>query len=418
MKKSHIISLFTALILLITMSYQPPLTNVQAWGIPTHHYTVEIASKLVPETWQSAFSYYSPEVIAGSGYPDQVLQDWDNHLYYPYSGEHHNAPWKINETVYVIRDFAAQQEWENVFFFLGIISHYTADINIPVHTDEYWDGHPAYETDINNHLDDFNASVYDFGNITDPVQFIIDCATYAHQYYWDIRNAYPTGDEYNIVTTNETIKQITEEQLGRAIGAILAIWNFTLQGITPPEISEVEDVATVMIDRAHDNDYATDALTSFTSTLDRDVVRIVYNDDEITPLTLAGVDLLVITAPFSSTGFTENETTAIANWYAAGGHLLLSGRGDYNPVNHQAINALLSAIGSHLRVNDDNVYTTNADPDYYKDWYCNTDEYGTDSVADSIRGPLNRKIQFFSPNSIYSIDNSENVHFLMFGEEY
>ncbi len=394
-------------------------SSVTAWGVPTHLYIAEEALNLINDSWQEAFGYYGPEVIGGSGYPDQVLQDWDNHLYYPISGEH-NAPFKIAEMVDEIRTFASNEEWDNVFFFLGVMSHYTSDINIPVHTWDSWDGHSAYETDININLDSLNVTPYVFDTITNVTDFIINCSWHAYGYYWDVYNAYPTGDTSGVVLSNSTITALTEEQLGRAIGAVYAVWNYTLSTVTPPVITEVPDVAKVLVDRYHGNDYvADDELTSFVDTLDRDVLKVIYNDYEINATALAGVDLLVICAPITTTGFTANELTSISNWYAAGGHILLSSRGDFTyDVSFEGMNALLTAIGSDIRVNDDNVYTSPADPEYYRDWYCYTGNYNLDPAVASITASLTRRIRFFSPSSLYEETGGDNVNWLMYGEDY
>lgn len=420
MNRKRVFLFILPCLILSSLTFQNQSTTpTYAWGLATHQFMVDIAADYISTEWQEAFSYYGPEIIGGSTYPDQVLQDWDNHLYYPISQEH-NAPWKVNETIDAIKNFANNEEWENVFFFLGVVSHYTSDINIPVHTNLYWDGHPTYESDINSELDSLTVSVHDFGEITDPVQFIIDCASHAHQYYWDIRNAYPTGTETDVLSSNSTIRAETEEQLGRAIGAIIAIWEYTISELTPPVIEEITDVAKVMVDKYHDNDYTTDnSLSGFVDTLDRDIVEVVFNEAEITTLALIDIDLLVITAIYDNTTFFSTaELEAITNWYHAGGHLILSSKSDfYYDINHEALNQLLESIGSDIRINDDSVYTTSADPEYYSDWYCNTDEFGTDAEISEIVSSLNKKVQFYAPCSLYSLADSPDAHWLMYGEE-
>lgn len=391
-------------------------TQVNGWGLATHQFIVREASNVVSDDWKEAFSYYLPEIVSGSTYPDQVLQDWQNHLYYPITGEN-NAPWHINNTIYGIRsNITNNEDWETIFWLLGILSHYISDINIPVHTDEYWDGHPAYETDINNHLNELNVTVYSFDDFDDPVDFAIECATYAHQYYWAIRNAYPTGSETDVIITNNTIKTITEEQLGRAIGATLKIWEYTLEDFTPPDVEIRENVATILVDRYHDNDYSLSTLTSFFDTLNRDVVEMLYNEAEISENSLSDIDLLVITAPYRN--FSTTEISTISNWYSSGGHLLISSRGDFSNASRGTLNELLGAINSELRINDDNIYTTPADPEFYKPWYCQTDEFNDDDpIAAQIVGNLTKKVQFFSPTSLYTAEESSSVHWLIFGEE-
>ncbi|MHA2308715.1 MAG: zinc dependent phospholipase C family protein [Candidatus Heimdallarchaeaceae archaeon] len=415
--RNHIPSLIITLLLINFVSYNQNQINVQGWGLLTHQFLVESADDLITSEWQEAFDYYLPELLSGCTYPDQVLQDWDNHLYYPVGGDH-NAPWKVNDTINEIRVQAEAEEWGNVFFFMGILAHYASDINIPIHTYLYWAGHSAYEGDISNHLNDFTILPENYSSIVDPVQFIIDCATYAYAYYWDVYYAYPTGDEYDVVLTNSTIKSLTEDQLGRAIGAIVAVWEYALDSFIPPEIQIVEDVAKVVIDRYHNNDYVRDGtLSAFTSTLERDICEVVFNDEEITALSLVGVDLLIITQPMEGTNLTLAEVNAINNWYQTGGKLIISGKTDFYDTSYLAIEEICEVLETKIRINDDSVYTNQNDPEYFQDWYCSTDEYGTDSVATEITDILTRKIQFYSPCSLYSTTSSSDVHWLIYGEK-
>ncbi|MHA2255128.1 MAG: zinc dependent phospholipase C family protein [Candidatus Heimdallarchaeaceae archaeon] len=415
--RNHIPSLIITLLLINFVSYNQNQINVQGWGLLTHQFLVESADDLITSEWQEAFDYYLPELLSGCTYPDQVLQDWDNHLYYPVGGDH-NAPWKVNDTINEIRVQAEAEEWGNVFFFMGILAHYASDINIPIHTYLYWAGHSAYEGDISNHLNDFTILPENYSSIVDPVQFIIDCATYAYAYYWDVYYAYPTGDEYDVVLTNSTIKSLTEDQLGRAIGAIVAVWEYALDSFIPPEIQIVEDVAKVVIDRFHNNDYVRDGtLSAFTSTLERDICEVVFNDEEITALSLVGVDLLIITQPMEGTNLTLAEVNAINNWYQTGGKLIISGKTDFYDTSYLAIEEICEVLETKIRINDDSVYTNQNDPEYFQDWYCSTDEYGTDSVATEITDILTRKIQFYSPCSLYSTTSSSDVHWLIYGEK-
>ncbi|MCG3222196.1 MAG: hypothetical protein H7641_12530, partial [Candidatus Heimdallarchaeota archaeon] len=210
----------------------------------------------------------------------------------------------------------------------------------------------------------------------------------------------------------------TEDQLGRAIGAIVAVWEYALAGFIPPEILIVEDVAKVVVDRFHNNDYARDGtLSGFVSMLDRDILEVVYNDAEITSLSLVGVDLLVITQPMEGTNLTLEEVNAINNWYQAGGKIILSGKTDFYDTSYYAIEEICEVLDTNIRINDDSVYTNANDPEYYQDWYCSTDEYGTDTVATEVTEILTRKVQFYSPCSLYSTTSSADIHWLIYGEE-
>jgi len=80
---------------------------------------------------------------------------------------------------------------------------------------------------------------------------------------------------------------------------------------------------------------------------------------------LTDVDLLVITCALDA--YSTAELAAISDWASAGNRtILLTGRGDFEDRWDIARpNQILEAIGSHIRINDDNVYMQGT----YKAWY-------------------------------------------------
>ncbi|MHA2026978.1 MAG: zinc dependent phospholipase C family protein, partial [Candidatus Thorarchaeota archaeon] len=134
----------------------PTARPVEAWGLSTHQFIVsEAYSSVSNASWAEAFQYYSPELLSGSTAPDSAWQDWDNHLYYPETGEH-GAPAAAQRWYdFAVANFTAET-WEDGFFALGVASHYMVDPAICVHTDQagspeaptFFEGHSAYEGDI------------------------------------------------------------------------------------------------------------------------------------------------------------------------------------------------------------------------------------------------------------------------------
>ncbi len=129
--------------MLLLLSTVPPMiilplaNTAEAWGLTTHMFMVSEAINGISDTdWAEVFEYYSPEILQGSTTPDQAWQDWDNHLYYPETGEY-NAP-KAAATwyEYAYANFTAGN-WEEGFFAAGVMSHYASDPHIPVHTDSH-----------------------------------------------------------------------------------------------------------------------------------------------------------------------------------------------------------------------------------------------------------------------------------------
>ncbi|TFH03960.1 MAG: hypothetical protein E4H14_15730, partial [Candidatus Thorarchaeota archaeon] len=92
MKKTSAIIIILVLPLFTAISLSQVTAPVEAWGLVTHmNIASEAIDALSNSTWKQVFDYYRPEILAGSTTPDQAWQDWDNHLYYPETGEY-NAP--------------------------------------------------------------------------------------------------------------------------------------------------------------------------------------------------------------------------------------------------------------------------------------------------------------------------------------
>ncbi len=299
----------------------------------------------------------------------------------------------------------------------AIMSHYWADLNIPVHTDEYWAGHSAYESDINYYLSEFTIGPITLDtNISDIQQYAIAAATHAHQYYDDIRDAYPNENQTDAVVNNPTIKAITEEQLTRAIAGLASLWRNGIGEILAP-IIEAKTTQKALIDGNHGNDYEdTDELENLKAYLSSLGFEVVVDEDSISAADLEEVDFLIVTA--FETSFATEELSAIINWLGSGGRsIFVTGRGDFTlSINHSAMNELLSAIGTVIRMNDDNIYTVEADPYYYKDYYIDTENVQAPQGKSFL--DVAQIFQLFSPNSIYFIDKSDGLQILVNGSQY
>ena len=389
-------------IILSIMLIIPPLFMVasipeaRAWGTATHNFIDSEAIKgITNETWAAVFDYYSPEIISGGAVPDQ-WEDWDNHLYYPDTGEH-NAPWAAAYWFDLARANFTIGNWEDGFFAAGVMSHYASDPCIPVHTDVYWDGHTGYEHDINDNLDSLTLTPPSETLIDNVTELVIDSATYSHQYYNTVYDAYPTNTT-TAIATNATIKALTEDCLSMAINVTTSLFYTLIQGITPPDIaSTLTHVA--VIDTAHNNDYADGSLTEVENTLNRKGYEVRWQTTAFTAGDLTDVDLLISTCGLDA--YTTAELQAIADWAATGDKaIIVTGRGDYSTYADDAVpNQILEAIGSNIRINDDNVYMEGT----YKDWYI--DLYSILPPADTLNLTFSvDSLRFFSPSSLYFLD--------------
>ncbi len=397
MKKSKLvltILLFSLIPFAVTLPMAQP---AEAWGLQTHMFIVsEAVANISDEGWMTAFEYYLPEIMAGSTTPDQAWQDWDNHLYYPETGEH-NAPSAAALWFdYAKANFTAG-DWEKGFFAAGVMSHYFADPCIPLHTGPGHPGHAGYEADINSNLGIIELTPASETLITNVTQEVVSAATRSHVYYDLIVAAYPDNETQSL--DQIPIMDATEECLSRAVNGTLSLFYTLTNGITAPEIVITYDFV-AMFDYAHSNDYSDqDALNSINQTLVRNHFQMKNQISAITAASLNDVDLLVVTCGLNV--YSSDELTAISNWAATGNKsLIITGRGDFSESEDIARpNSILNAIGSDIRINDDNVYMEGTYQPWYNDLYEIPNPLDTLGLTTSVSS-----LTLFSPTSLYFID--------------
>ena len=288
----------------------PTIEPVSAWGLTTHQFIATEASDGISNaSWAAAFQYYSPEVLSGSTTPDQAWQDWDNHLYYPETGEK-TAPHAAQRWYDFARANFTSENWEDGFFALGVASHYLVDPAICVHTDQaaspedptFFYGHIGYEGDINDQLGNLALDTPGEFEIANISQRVVDHAVYSHQFLEYILDAYQTEDDVAI-ETNATIKAFTEDCLSMAINSTLSMFYTATLGLNAPDVSITYDKV-ALVDYAHLNDYVDmggqNRLLSVNQTLGRAGYEMVGHGGEITTAALTGVDLFIATCAYNA----------------------------------------------------------------------------------------------------------------------
>ena len=407
MKKSSAVLIILILPLLTTIAFLP-IPHVDAWGHATHYFIVnEAVDNISNDSWADAFEYYTEELLSGSVAPDVLWQDWDNHLYYPENGTH-NAPAAAALWYDFARANFTSENWEDGFFAAGVMTHYYSDPCIPVHTDIWWEGHKGYEDDVNYNLGDLVLSSPSESIVNNVSQLVVDNATYSHQYYDTIYDAYPTN-ETEAIDTNSTVKALTENCLSMAIDGVLSLfYNLTL-GLDAPDVTITYEYV-AMIDHGHGNDYAPDQLTAINQTLAISGFELIEQATAITTSSLSTVDLLIMSC--AENAYTNDELTAISTWYETGDKsLLMTGRGDFDTYQDNSVmNQVLTEIGSGIRINDDNVYMEGT----YNPWY---NDITTVPVAADTVGLTDGvdSVSFFSPSSLYFVGSGSFLP-IIFGD--
>lgn len=399
MRKTRALLVICLVSLTTVVFFVPQPESARAWGLVTHQFIVSEALEGISNvSWVEAFNFYKSRILSGSITPDQSWQDWDNHLYYPETGEY-NAPAAAARWYENAYGNFSLGEWSLGFWSMGVMSHYYADPCIPVHTDEWWPGHSGYEADINENYATLSITSPSESIVTNVSQFVVDSAVYSHQFYDDVYSAYDDEDS-RALTTNPTIKSLTEDCISMAIDGCLSLfYNLTLDFDAPDISATYEYVA--LLDNAHENDYISmGQLALINESMVNLGFKMRIQTSAFTESDLLGVDLLVLTC--GNIRYTAAELDAIVGWTATGNRtIIITGRGDYSIYTDTAVpNQILDAIGSNIRINDDNVYTQGT----YQPWY--NDIYTIPAAAETLNITYDvDSITFFSPNSLYFLDD-------------
>jgi hypothetical protein len=188
-----------------------------------------------------------------------------------------------------------------------------------------------------------------------------------------------------------------------AINGCLSLFHTLSQYCAAPEIVITYDYV-ALFDYAHSNDYidysGEDLLTSINMTLARNHFKMKKQVSAFDASALTDVDLLVITCALDA--YSTAELAAIADWASAGNKtILLTGRGDFSEDQDTARpNQILEAIGSHIRINDDNVYMQGTYNLWYNDLTVIPPENETMNLTLSVT-----TITMYSPSSLYFTDD-------------
>jgi uncharacterized membrane protein len=110
----------------------------------------------------------------------------------------------------------------------------------------------------------------------------------------------------------------------------------------------------ILVDAAHGN-ASSDKMKTFEKHMTRNGLKVYYTLNLIKPEMLKNFNTLLIPDP--SLKFIETEAKAIADWFMAGGNLIMAGAWDSNKLRGTAtLNFILSKLGAVMRFNDDQVH--------------------------------------------------------------
>lgn len=199
-------------------------SSLFAWGYHTHRKLTAEAFKNMPEAFQARFSKQKKSFLQGCTDPDIMIKDFMNHIYYP-DGTQTGGLYRIqdlfNRSVELL---SSGENDEKTAYVMGLMSHYIADLNVPLHTagserdpDES-SYHSSYESDINHNLRNFKFSFDQERPVSSIEERVKEMTTAALRHYDEIGASYRAGSNLN------PLMAMTEKQLNAAMQNIVDFW--------------------------------------------------------------------------------------------------------------------------------------------------------------------------------------------------
>lgn len=200
------------------------LSEVLAWSYHTHRKITADAVRLMPESFRNEFSGHKSHFLKGSTDPDTMIKDFANHAYHP-DGSHTDGMYRIialfDKAGELIR---TRESPDKIAYTLGLISHYIADLNQPLHTagserdpdeSEY---HSRYERDLNPHLKNLVLPQIEYRPVDSVENAVKSMAIEANRYYGHIGSAYRGGRGL------PELIEISDRQIAASIENVVNFW--------------------------------------------------------------------------------------------------------------------------------------------------------------------------------------------------
>ncbi|MBF0408067.1 MAG: helix-hairpin-helix domain-containing protein [Candidatus Riflebacteria bacterium] len=209
---------------------------LSAWSYHTHRKLVSDSLNRMPESFKTRFLQYKTDFLRGATDPDRVLKDFHNHVYHiKGSGHRLEAPERVREVFTMISGKISRGDQDKeIAYWLGIMAHYVADLNQPLHTggsetdpyeDEY---HSSFEKDVDSQLSRIPIATVTIDPVTDPAGRLREMALAANAYYFQIGKAYRSGNKIF------DVKEIVEKQYNASLKNVVDFWHGTFNSSGKP----------------------------------------------------------------------------------------------------------------------------------------------------------------------------------------
>jgi len=212
---------FSLLLVLMFCSLSTPL---QAWSYHTHRKITADAVRLMPESFRREFSGKKSHFLKGSTDPDIIIKDFTSHVYHP-DGSATDGLKRIQQLFdKAVELIKSNQSADSIAYTLGLMSHYIADINQPLHTagrdydaneSEY---HSLFERDLNPVLKELALPTVEYRPVTFVEDRVKSMAKEANRYYDEIGIAYREGKGLT------PLRPMAERQIAASTQNIIDFW--------------------------------------------------------------------------------------------------------------------------------------------------------------------------------------------------
>lgn len=220
-----------------------------------------------------------------------------------------------------------------------------------------------------------------------------------------------------------TVEQAGGFNINVQMTALINGEEFTFTDVLKLSVSDPAIATKVLIDGTHYNDYVngyySGNMTNFINmgTAENIQVRVAQPGEEITAETLEDISLFVISAPLKYTSdytgdaqpsvFEDDFIELVGNYVQNGGTVIVCGLADYQDANsglpyttYEQVNKLLEAIGSTMRVNDDELI--DQDENGGQAYRLYFDDFNTESTDPVVQQVLEGVVDSALPYSSYS----------------
>jgi len=195
-----------------------------AWSYHTHRKITSDAVRLMPEAFRREYAGKKSHFLKGATDPDTLIKDFTSHVYHP-DGSATDGLYRVQQlfdkAVELVRN---GQDPDGTAYVLGLMSHYIADINQPLHTagrdydaneSEY---HTQFERDLNPVLKELKLPTVEYRPVTSVEERVKSMAQEANRYYDEIGIAYRDGRGL------APLREMAERQIAVATQQIIDFW--------------------------------------------------------------------------------------------------------------------------------------------------------------------------------------------------